>query len=1125
MKRIFLVILAILLSINIKAQLNKYGTPDIINYSSQITRGPEYNWSIVVDKSNVVYLGNDTKGIIRFDGHNWSVIPVRKEPVIRVLHIARDGVIYVGGSYEFGYLQPEGNGTIKYVSISSRFDNTATDSTEKKMPGQDKSLKSVPIGQILSIISRGSQIYFEGQESLFIYDAAIDSVKYINLRKYGLVQVITMAEVNNRIILSDNVSGLFELKDDKPVPLRGGEFFAMKQLRVIMPDKDSNLFIGTYTEGVYLLDLKTGKVSNSVLEPALNEKLKTAQLYTSVDLHTGERLLATTQDGIFIIDKDHKLIGKWDNKTTDMADNSVTAFYLGNNPGSELWFSSNGYVSKAYVGLPFTGISPRTGFKGSLNSVINFEGTIYLSSDLGLFASYTSIDGTQAFKRVGDINKSVYSLCIGNSGNNKFLLAGTNMGLYQILSDGRIILVDEQIQYSGAPQHDIYSLRSVIQSAKFPGRFYLGMEAKGIVILDYNEKGWRFVKQVKSAIQGNVQSLLENEAGDLFIFTALPMGIFKLSPQDTVPVEFTSKDGLPEASINGISKINGNIVATTGKGLLKYDIETHLWVPYDNLLGGYTKDLFCKDIIQDNDGDIWLTTQEDKIHEIFFRKDSAGFKPYKGPLNPLPNVDKYDFRYLEGRYWMTKSKSIYVIDKNKIFYEQPSVSALLNKVVIGEDSLLMNTTFYRTLPDKKNVVSADNRAKPVPQIRFKYNSVSFSWTMPYYIEEEATLYSYKLEGLDKGWSKWDKLFYKDYTYLPFGKYTFRVKAKTSTGIESKEAVFEFSILKPWYFTTVMIILYFLGFVALIIIIIMAYTRKLKNENIRLEGIVAERTAVVVKQKEELESSIHYASRIQMALLPSEAILSQNLKNYFILFKPRDIVSGDFYWMTKKENRLYIVAADCTGHGVPGAFMSLLGMSFLDEIIDKVGSPRADQILSELRLHVTESLKQSGGDDEAKDGMDMALLVIDFNVSKIEFSGAYNPCFRVRKMTEEETKNYHDDNMEMPDGSMSNGKYLLETIYASKMPIGISSRMDEKFVFYDWTLEKGISYYLFSDGYIDQFGGEHGRKFMKKNFKRLILDIQDYPMNKQKELLDQNLKTWMGHSPQIDDILVMGLRTE
>jgi hypothetical protein len=177
------------------------------------------------------------------------------------------------------------------------------------------------------------------------------------------------------------------------------------------------------------------------------------------------------------------------------------------------------------------------------------------------------------------------------------------------------------------------------------------------------------------------------------------------------------------------------------------------------------------------------------------------------------------------------------------------------------------------------------------------------------------------------------------------------------------------------------------------------------------------------------------------------------------------------------------------------------------------------------LHVTESLKQVGGENEAKDGMDIALLVIDFNSSKIEFSGAYNPCFRVRKLTEAEAKNYTNENLESQDGSLSDGKYLLETINASKMPIGISSRMHENFVFYDWTIERGISYYLFSDGYLDQFGGPDGRKFMKKNFKRLILDIQDNPMDKQKELLEQNLKTWMGQVPQIDDILVMGIRTE
>jgi serine phosphatase RsbU (regulator of sigma subunit) len=413
----------------------------------------------------------------------------------------------------------------------------------------------------------------------------------------------------------------------------------------------------------------------------------------------------------------------------------------------------------------------------------------------------------------------------------------------------------------------------------------------------------------------------------------------------------------------------------------------------------------------------------------------------------------------------------------------------------------------------------------LPEFSYVYNSASFYWTTPYFVEEEKSLYSYKLEGYDKDWSKWEKISYKDYTNLPFGHYIFRIKAKTATDFETDEATFAFIILRPWYMTPIMLVLYIIVAFLFILLIIWAYTRRLKNENIRLEGIVAERTAVVVKQKDELESSIHYAKRIQMALLPSEAILSDNIRNYFVLFKPRDIVSGDFYWMTKKGERLYIVAADCTGHGVPGAFMSLLGMSFLDEIIDKDIAPGADVILKELRHHVTESLKQIGDDNEAKDGMDLALLVIDFNKSKVEFSGAYNPCYRVRRLTVEEEKKYLDNKNEIVDGIMSNGKYLLETISASKMPIGISLRMDEDFVLHEEPLVPGVSYYLFSDGYIDQFGGPRGRKLMKKSFKRLILEIQDWPMEKQKEILDNRLKEWMGNIPQIDDILVMGIRIE
>jgi len=155
-------------------------------------------------------------------------------------------------------------------------------------------------------------------------------------------------------------------------------------------------------------------------------------------------------------------------------------------------------------------------------------------------------------------------------------------------------------------------------------------------------------------------------------------------------------------------------------------------------------------------------------------------------------------------------------------------------------------------------------------------------------------------------------------------------------------------------------------------------------------------------------------------------------------------------------------------------------------------------------------------------MDMSIIMVDFKTRKIEFSGAYNPCFKVRRITEAELEQYKQDKFSTEEGIMTDGRFVLETIQASKMPIGISARMNENFSLHEWDIEDAVSYYLFSDGYVDQFGS-NGKKFMKKNFKRLLLDIQDHPMIKQKDILEETLKQWMGDTPQIDDILVLGIR--
>lgn len=253
-----------------------------------------------------------------------------------------------------------------------------------------------------------------------------------------------------------------------------------------------------------------------------------------------------------------------------------------------------------------------------------------------------------------------------------------------------------------------------------------------------------------------------------------------------------------------------------------------------------------------------------------------------------------------------------------------------------------------------------------------------------------------------------------------------------------------------------------------------------------------------KQKQEITDSIFYARRIQRAVLPAQEVLSERLQENFILFKPRDIVSGDFYWFTNKGNKTIIVDADCTGHGVPGAFMSMLGVSFLNEIISGENINLASDILDELRIYVKRTLDQKGKKDEAKDGMDIAVCLIDWDTNKMQFAGAYNPLLRFR-----------------------NGE-LLE-IKADKMPIGIHMKEDLPFTNHELDLEKGDTFYIFSDGYVSQFGGDSGRKFMSKAFKILLEEINHKPMDEQLAILDKALSDWQGEFDQVDDISVIGFR--
>ena len=273
----------------------------------------------------------------------------------------------------------------------------------------------------------------------------------------------------------------------------------------------------------------------------------------------------------------------------------------------------------------------------------------------------------------------------------------------------------------------------------------------------------------------------------------------------------------------------------------------------------------------------------------------------------------------------------------------------------------------------------------------------------------------------------------------------------------------------------------------------------EKEIFRLKHVELKKAYDIIEEKnKDITASINYASRIQRAMLPDKDEIKGLSKNCFILYLPKDIVSGDFYWFNKTDDKLIVVAGDCTGHGVPGALMSMLGISFLEEIVNNRGITESDKILNELRKEVQRALRQKGNKEEAKDGMDISLCVINKTKKTIQFSGAYNNLYLIR----------NNELIEYP---------------ADRMPISIFDMIDSGFKRNDINILRNDIIYMFSDGYADQFGGPNCKKYKYATLKALLLKIHKLPLTKQEEKLRKEFNDWKGAGPQIDDVLILGLK--
>lgn len=1098
------------------AQANRNGVPIVTNYPHAITKGSEQNWCVTQDARGIIYVGNNDKGVLEYDGVEWRRIRIPEDPMVLSLVSGDDGIVYVGADSEFGFLAPDQLGALQYRSISDTLDQNI-----------------YSFSGIRRSYAHQGKIYFCSFEFIFVFDTSTKQLSVVHTSEHALYSFL----VDGNLYLSDFDKGIMKYQDGQFLELPGGDYFSSTTITGLVQYDSTRLLVGTFFFGLYLYNPQSGHVDREFADPDLDEFLANGNI-TFIRPFQKDFVVSTFNSGVVILTREGKAREIITEKEGLIDEQIPFVFYNDQMEGSSpLWIPNFLGLSKLEPANPFRTFTEMSGFEGFITDIKTFNGRLFISTFEGLYYKNSTSTGTE-FIQVPVIGAEIIRqlFLFHPTRYRSFLLASTENGIYVVDQQMHVTRMENLVINPPEGEHKgmwEYSGWSLLQDPEHQNRLFTGESQ--LVGLQYSRGRWEeFMRVDKLPEHVQLQKKCIDKYGYFWGSSESMLARIDIEHPALATVKLMDQgQGLPSGANNQVylDPETKEVLLGTRNGFYRYNyfrdsfyrdtFYNSVLPPGENLIMAFHRDL---------EGDFWFSFENssgDWTELVAGIRDGELRSIQEKYFQRLENtsVDVF-YSDPEGNIWFGKSNRLYQFDKEFSRRDTMQFQALIRRVTLGSDSVIFMGSNYRLEPDGSSSISHIQEKGSIPQIKYKLNHIRFSWAAPFFEQEKELEYSYQLKGFEDGWSPWSKVSFQEFTNLRYGSYTMFLKARNVYGVESLPATWSFSILRPWYAHFLAYVSYILLAALLVYVLIKLYTRRLKQENIRLESIIAERTAEIRRQKEELTDSIEYASRIQQALLPSEELLETSQVEHFILFKPRDIVSGDFYWIGATRDRLLVVAADCTGHGVPGAFMSMLGMTFLDEIVIKSRITDTSKILGQLRKHVITSLKQSGdgGMDSTKDGMDLAMVSIDLKAREFQYSGAYNSLFLVRKLKRNEKAKLNKGlELELPRGAMHDDKHLLLQIRADQMPIGISEKElpFQSSVFKD----EGYNIYMFSDGFVDQFGGPAGKKYMSKNFKKLILELQSVPLKDQGAAMETALLDWMGHLDQVDDILVMGLRIE
>ncbi len=1061
------------------------------------------------------------EGVFEYDGLKINKLPLyRGNDLIQYstsLSVDADNVVHVGWEDDFGYLYPDETGQLQYISLASQLPDSVSVAS--------------PIYKTYSI---GERTYYCSESNVFITER--DSlVKVVDLPEKSFFAY----KANGDTLLvsrSDTTEYTLLYYDDQLhqtdlLSLYGGAYGMIP-----------------YNNGTYLI--ATGE---HIYETALDGKHLTRDLVnhnkvlgTIILKHMpyglvedGEKIIMPTVMGeefsIGIYDKNMNPLNGLSKKN---GLGSNFAFSCHKN-GHLLWVGMENCIAKVETDNVFHHFSNESGLSGCINKIIQYDGDMYVAAGYTFREEFDN-DGFPYFTSLNRF--ATYDLLVFNVPNShkKILLAGTANNTIDVKKAEEATKKTEETGKKTEDNGEVVHIGSKVlfQSRLHPEFLYIGTK-ESLLCYEYRKYGSKHWNQVYEAMLGaEVFSINEDQSGNIWCVTT--KSIFKLSPDGKSFNVYDEENGIPSISMTTVKNIDNRLLFLTMAGIYEFD-ENESVFELSDIFGEFSTDTTFGTIDIKPYRDMYVAScyLDDSFWLNLYKKNADGkytivndnaFKK----LESMQNGSIY-YTYVddEDHLWFSLDESLVCyspenVDSANAYYNAP-FDAMIRQVMANDTVPLFNGAFKAENGFGVALMQPKNNIIELP---YSNNSLTFFFSSNFYDGEKDTEYSTMLVGEDENWSKWRKSTEYNRIHLGEGKYVFKVKARNIYGVESSVAEFAFTIKPPFYRTIVAYLVYLILLIAFVYGIVKWNTHRLIEEKKKLEKKIADATEEIrgqnvqleqqkdeiEKQKDEIQSSINYARRIQRALLTPDETIDKIFPDHFLLYKPRNVVSGDYYWFGQFGDNKVSIVADCTGHGVPGGFMSMLGMTNLNYIVGQ--ELRPDEILNKLRNAIITSLRQKDdsiqptGDEKAdrraafamatekkdrsQDGMDVAMYVINEKEMTLSFAGANNPLVLIR------------------DGEV-------QVIKASKMPVGIYAKLDP-FERVDMELKKGDCLYTFSDGFQDQFGFESGKKFMSKHLREVLLEIHQKPMPEQKEILNKIYEDWRGPADhQTDDVVLMGVR--